>query len=440
MSSLKTVDGRNVVVADASNSILEEREISCNISQAKLGNLLSFIWDLGDTDRKRLRLREALYEDGMGIDSAEATSSWAQFLPYSAWENFDVLINGVSVFETTTPDTDQSKMHVQRLLRRCKTYQEFINTLAGDMTDWTTDGFKPHSDANALFCATISLANNHVRRSVNLTEFLHGILSGLTFHRIHRIEFRIKLRNFSAVADMQKYFKVTALLTDIGRENLLVTFENPRLRLRFERFRNDKPDPIPMSLPLILHHPRYEQKIAIKPFASSTTWSVNLKTAFSKVKMIHAFYFDLIYYNGALQSVLNEGLKYFAKVSVRQNGFEKEVYYGASDLYRYLNKNMINEYGHPIYLKNTCESADGTIDTMRIFVPYIHFKNIHDKISSNVVDNVVVLSGKDNNANDDEIVITTIQTLANHDLVYGVESTISSELFPNGSVQVRGKF
>ena len=164
MSSLKTVDGRNVVVADASNSILEEREISCNISQAKLGNLLSFIWDLGDTDRKRLRLREALYEDGMGIDSAEATSSWAQFLPYSAWENFDVLINGVSVFETTTPDTDQSKMHVQRLLRRCKTYQEFINTLAGDMTDWTTDGFKPHSDANALFCATISLANNHVRR------------------------------------------------------------------------------------------------------------------------------------------------------------------------------------------------------------------------------------------------------------------------------------
>lgn len=422
MTSLKAPNGKSIIIGDASNSMLDEFVVPCSLSTALLGDFLTFTYEPGQTQQPRTRIRDVLYEYLAAIDANDAGSSYSVFLPYSFWESFEVFFNDVLIYECASPNVDQAKKHVQRVFRRCKDALDYKNTILGDL----------QTNTSTTYSSTISNANNNVQQSVNLSEFFHGILQGLWTHRLKKFQLRIQLKSFNTATEMAQRIPHTAAGTDVGRETRLPQFKNTRLRFRLERFKDDRPDPIPTSMPLILYHPRYEQVVYSKPFASVTTKTINIKNEFSPNKMINYLNFYLKNNSANVPAILHEGLSYFSEIKVSHNGIEKEKYTGVSDFYRYLNKNLHNEYGHGLYLSG---QADDTYMAPRIVEPFIHFKGVHDRINSNQVDNVVVIAGKNNEYNNDEITITVSQTLANHDLYVTVESFDASQVFANGKVE-----
>lgn len=422
MTSLKTANGKTVIIADASDSMLDEYLCPANLSVAHLGDFLTFTWEPGQSQQQKTRIRDVLFEYTAKIDANDAGSSYSIFFPYSFWEHFEILWNGVSIYECASTDVDQAKMHLQRVFRRSKDVVEYRNTILSDMQTNTT----------TTYSSTISNANNNVFQSVNLCEFLHGILQSQWCHRLKRFELRVKLSSFSTSAEMAQRIAHTAAGTDVGRETQLPVFEGARLRFRLERFNKDRSDPIPTSMPMLLYHPRYEMKKYTKPFASLTTKTINIKTEFSPIKMINYLDFYLKLDSANVPAILHEGLSYFKEIKVTHNGIEKEKYINLNDFYRYLNKNLHNEYGHGLYLVG---QADDTFLAPRAVVPFIHWKNIHDRINSNHVENVVVIAGKSNEYNNDEVSITTTATLANHDLYVIAESFDVSQVFANGTVE-----
>ncbi len=243
MSSLKTANGRTVVIGDASNSMLDEFIVPSSLSVAKLGDFLTFTYEPGQTQQPRTRIREVLYEYISAIDALDAGSSYSIFLPYNFWESFEVFFNDVLIYECASPNVDQGKKHVQRVFRRCKDAIDYKNTILGDMQTNTT----------TTYSSTISNANNNVQQSVNLSEFFHGILQGLWTHRLKKFQLRVQLKHFNSTTDMAQRIPHTAVGDDVGRETQLPLFKNTRLRLRLERFNSDKPDPIPTSMPIILY-------------------------------------------------------------------------------------------------------------------------------------------------------------------------------------------
>lgn len=420
--SLKTANGKSVVIADASHSMLDEFVCPANLSVAHLGDFLTFRWETGESCQKKTRIRDVLWEYTAAINCVNAGSSYSIFLPYNLWESFEVLVNDVLIYECASTDVDQSKMHLQRVFRRCQDLQEYKNKMLGDLQTLTS----------STYSSTVTLANNNVFQSVNLSEFLHGILAGLWTHRIRKFELRVKLASFSSAATLALHLPWVSAGLDVGNELAFPVFNNTRLRFRLEKFQDNKPDPIPTSLPMILYHPRYEQRKYTKPFAALTSKTINIKTEFSPIKMINYLNFYLKDDTANVPAILHEGLTYFASIKVTHNGVEKENYASPNDFYRYLNKNIENEYGHSLYLQG---QADDTFFAPRALVPFIHWKSIHDRINSTTVENVVVIAGKNNEYNNDEVTINVSQVLANHDLYVVAESFDVSQVFANGQVE-----
>ena len=317
---------------------------------------------------------------------------------------------------------------------------DLMSTLRGDMSDQSgLTGFQPHSNSVYTFSGTVTYGSS-LFQSVNLSEFFKGILDNLYTHRLNKLELRIKLRSYDATT-VKSAFNVTVTTGqgDVGREHLLPVFNNMKLRLRLESFNENKLDPIASNLPLILWHPRYEQRRYVNAFASSLTHTVNLHNEFSPNRMIHRLYFYVVKNTtfGPADIVSHRDWgEDFTNIKVSLNGTVKEEYIGLNQFQRYLNKNTKNEYGHNCIVCGD-PSANNVFALRPCFVPFLHFKNIHDDVLKH--DAVVIFSGKDNSQNFDEITFIVGSTIANADLICIVESPVISEVFKDGSVKVSGK-
>ena len=377
--ALKTANGKNVVIADASASLLEEYIVSSNISTVTLGSFFTFIWEPGGSSQAKIRVRDIMLEGVASINSQNVATTYSIFSLYSLWSSFEVLINNVSSYKVCSTDVDQAKMFVQRLYDREKTYEEFMTTLQSEMANHDNTGFSPSQNNTYIWSAVVGSGSgsnpaNNVPFSQNLTEFLYGFFFGLQTHRIQRVELRIQMASFGSVQDLTKRIAVNAVGTDIGREMLLPVFNNMQIRIRAERYNQDRPDPTPMSMPLVLYHPRYEQRVYPNAFATTTTFTVNLKQDFSPNKMAHRLYY-YFFNNGTsntLDPVINSSLaSILTQVVVSLNGTIKEQYLSLSQIIGYLNKNVKNEYAHGLYVTTPCLGANGTdhFSDMDAYIP-----------------------------------------------------------------------
>lgn len=437
-AKLTTANQKYVIVADASKSQFDELEVPANLSLFKLGNAVSFLWDVGESLRPCQRLRDMLLEWNSTMDNHETDSQYKIWSFYKLIESFQVLVDNTLIYDVTSPEVDQAKMHLSRLQDKCKTFAELMSNIREDVA--STGLFQPYTNAAYFFGGAVtdgaSIAQCH-----NLSQFLPGILANLHTHRIKRVELRFKLRSYDASTVQQALsVSVNGAGTDLGREHLLPQFSNMKLRLRLETFVAPIPDPVPKGAPLILYHPRYELKKYVNAFASGTTCTVNLHNDFSPNSRIHRLFYYLELTSGqtVAEIVKHIGYTAFSDITVKFNGKIKEEYKGTRQIESYLSKQLTNEFGHPLLCLGDPSTGVNIFGSSDAFVPFLHFKGLNDPISHGV-DDILLLSGKDNTRNFDEITFTTVTTHATTDFVCIAESMVVAQVFVDGTVKVSGK-
>lgn len=456
MATLRTPSKQ--VIVQKNTSEIDEIVIPCNVSTIRLGQAINFQWDVGASNQKRIKVREALIEWRALINALDGASVYVVNTLWSFIDKVEVLVNDVTIHETISADLRHQKLYLSRIADVEPNDNHFLSSYGMEMYDHGGE-FNPYnngSSCNSKFIRQSDpVATTQGYQITNhLERFFDGIFTNLPLQRIRKIEVRL---NFTSQPHGNK-FGFHAGPLDVGRVSQLVEFRNMQLRIRFERYADNISDPISSGMPLVLHSPRFEVKTYQNAFNNADRkFRINLKSEFSPSNLIQRVYFYAedetwtadVTGPGATSWKLNhygiDSIKwddFLQSITILKNGEVMEQYNGTQNILGLLNKQLWHEHGHISYMYDHPSNVGGSpISVLRktTELPYYSFLGINEAaLSNDQARKTLIIGGKSNKEDNWELeFVAKAQNTNNFTVIKKTE--VTAEVWADGSIKVSGR-